>query len=157
MAITVDSTFAEVLSAHPVTASASDVLSWSTITLPEFNQDNGVTNTIKVGVFGWDMESFLEDCIVADTNCDYAAIVEKWDGWAIGAYMQVAYDSALDTLSEGVCLPDFECIGFNVEYTAGSPATYSFIPLSWKTYDMNDSDYDLSATMPDLTNYINYA
>jgi hypothetical protein len=157
MVISGSSTFDDVLAEHPVAPNTDDVEKWSTVNLSAFNEDNGIVNTIKLGVFGWDMVPFLEDCIIAtDANCDYAKVVDKWDGWALGVFMEVAYDSVLDTLSEGVCMPDFECVGFNVDYTAGTPATYDFTALSWKTYELNETLYSLTSNMPDLTSYTDY-
>lgn len=157
MVISGSSTFDDVLAAHPVAPSANDVEDWSTVKLPAFSLDHAVVNTIKLGVFGWDIVPFLEDCIIAtDANCDYAKVVDKWDGWALGVFMQVAYDNALDNLSEGVCMPDFECVGFNVDYTAGTPATYDFTALSWKTYEFNETLYAMTSDLPDLTSFANY-
>ena len=50
--------------------------------------------------------------------------------------MYVGYANAFDTMKEGMCLPDYTCHGFYVEYTSGfgiTDNTYRFYELAWET------------------------
>lgn len=66
-----DSTFALVVQANEVMTTEDDITNWELVTLPVFTEDDELTNRIKLGLFGFDLTNFWEDCSVATINCPY--------------------------------------------------------------------------------------
>ena len=80
-----DSTFALVVQANEIIVTEDDIESWELVTLPDFTEDDELTNTIKLGLFGFDLTDFWEDCSTATQYCPYDELNENYDGWATGA------------------------------------------------------------------------
>ena len=58
-----------VVQANEVVAPVNDIESWSKVEYPEIVADNDYTNTMKLGLFGFDQTDFFEDCEIATQNC----------------------------------------------------------------------------------------
>ena len=126
------------MTANPVRPEA-DLDRWGQLDMPAWNdtENEEYWNEFYLGLFGHDLLDFFLDCIVVGEDyCDYATLSTTYDGWAIGSYMYVSYTNALDMMMEGICLPDYSCHGFYVEYTSGYGFTdniYRFYAMSWYT------------------------
>lgn len=56
------STLADVVLANEVTATSTDLGYWSLLTVPDFTEDDLLTNTLYCGLFGFDLSDFWTDC-----------------------------------------------------------------------------------------------
>ena len=66
----------------------SDIAAWGRVTLPEFTEDDNTNNFLHLGLFGFDLDNFWEDCEVSD-YCDMPALYAEYDGWAVGMYAKM--------------------------------------------------------------------
>ena len=85
----------DVADSAAVAATDDDLAAWSRVTLPDFEEDDNYTNNIYLGVFGYDLDKFIDNCNISN-YCDYKDF-ENYDGWAVGMY---AFMDETPTLSD---------------------------------------------------------
>ena len=104
-----------------------------------------------------DLTDFWNDCYIARNAsvdpCPYDSLITEFDGWAVGAYVYLAYDAILTELAEGVCFEYTNyCFGFYTSNDA-STASYYMDLISWDATSLSASSPDLSS-MVDVTPYL---
>ena len=60
-----DSTFALVVQANEIIVTEDDIEAWELVSLPVFSEDDELTNSINLGLFGFDLTDFWDDCATA--------------------------------------------------------------------------------------------
>lgn len=128
-----------------------DLAAWERVTLPDFPEDDTLTNKMYFGLFGFDLEDFWTDCLLASdssksaTVCPYSTLHADYDGWAIGSYAFMALDITLTGLTQGICDAYTNyCFGFYVSDLVAN-ADYYFTPLSFDATSLSTSSPDMSS------------
>ena len=87
MSLTTRSTAKELftLSGWPLTMPSSEITGWNTLAKPSLTAS---ATYAKLGMFGYDMVTLLENCVSADLLlCN---ILNKFDGWAVGVEIEIS-------------------------------------------------------------------
>ena len=145
------------MASNPVRPEA-DLQKWGKLTMPAWvdSANEEYWNEFYLGLFGHDLLEFFKDCItVGDEYCDYTKYSTTYDGWAIGSYMYVSYTNAFDMMMEGICLPDYTCHGFYVEYTSGYGITDNFYRFYALAFESDGNEFKTN-NPPMSQNYSTY-